>query len=549
MRMLRFSLLALVLVISLTIVACAQSTPTPQQTATSQPTTTAAKTSGASPTQVAATPTPQYGGIYVPGSSVPVTLPITAEALAGMGIENWTSRAAYDTLLRLDEKGNLAPFLATDWKIDAPNNTITLTLRKGVKFHDGTDFNAQAVKWSMDLRKTVYKSTVFAPVKSVDVLDDYTVRITLTQFDNTFLPALWFMPSYVSSPTNYEKLGKDKAEATNVGTGPFILKDLVTDDHATYVKNPNYWQPGKPYLDGINYRIIADPTTQELMFRKGEVDIPPIDADIQQRLKDTGQYKFVSSAGLPPPPFWALTPDASNADSPWSNLKVRLAADYAIDKEAIAKKLGGPDAFAQYQWAPVGTAAYLPDLPPRKYDPVKAKQLLAEAGYPNGFKTTLNQGATIQYVRDMELAVLDYWHAVGIDATVNQMTLAVFMDKSRNGWKNGVLDNAPRIVPDFLAGTYGQFSTTSTMSVSMLRPPELEQLMLKAKQTPDLAERDRLAQQVNKYVTDNALTIQIYSGGGIGGSLYQTNIQGVGGSLNYWGPSTLWGPADIWKSK
>jgi peptide/nickel transport system substrate-binding protein len=380
------------------------------------------------------------------------------------------------------------------------------------------------------------------------VIDDYTVRFNLTVFENTFLPILWFMPSYVSSPTNWDKLGKTKAELSAVGTGPFILTDLVTDDHATYVRNPNYWQPGKPYLDGFNYRVIADPTTQELLFRNGQVDIPPIDADIQQRMKDLGIFQFFPS-DLPPPTFWALTPDAGNPSSPWANLKVRLAADYAINKEAISMKLGGPTASPQYQWAPPGTYGYIPDYPSRKYDPAKAKQLLAEAGYPNGFKTTAFVGSTISYVRDMELAVHEYWRQIGIDVAYNQMTLPTFLDKSKNGWTNGIMDGAPRIVPDWLIGTYGTFSPTATTSmVSMLRPPELEQMMLQAKRTPDMAVRDKLAKDINRYVTDNCLTIQVYSGGGIGGTLYQKNVHGVGPD-NYWGPSKLWGPADYWKSK
>jgi peptide/nickel transport system substrate-binding protein len=492
--------------------------------------------------------TPQYGGIYRYGSSVPIVRVIT-ESAPGMGIENAFDRTAYDTLLRLDENGDLAPYLATDWNIDTTNNTITLKLRQDVKFHDGTDFNAEAVKFSWGLRKDEYNNTVFNTVDSIDVVDDYTVRINLKQFDNTFLPALWFIPSQVSSPTNWQTLGKDKAELTMVGTGPFKLTEYDPDVGFTFERNDNYWQPGKPYLDGFVYKVIADPTTQELLFRNGEVDVPPIDADIQQRLKDTGQYQFVPAAAAPP--FWELVPDSANPDSPWANLKVREAAEYAIDKETIAKNLGGPSAVAQYQWGPVGTYAYLPDLPARKYDPEKAKQLLAEAGYPNGFKTTAYVGATIQYVRDMELAVHEYWRKVGIDIEYVQLTLPTFLEKSRTGWDNGVMDGAPRIVPDWLSAAKGSWTTASKTATtfSKARSPELDDLIMRAISTPDMAERNRLSQQINKYISDNCLSIQIYTGGGIGGSLYQNNVHNVGGNLNYWGPSVYWGNADVWKSK
>ncbi len=550
MRVLKSSLLVSVLILALVLVACAQqagtSVPASAPPSATTKATTAASSSPATPT----TPTPQYGGVYTYGASTQI-INVLREGVGGMGIETAYDRTTHDTLLRLDEKGNLAPYLATAWNIDAQNNAITLTLRKGVKFHDGTDFNAQAVKWSFDLRKTEYKSSAFVSVKSIDVVDDYTVRINLTAFDNTFLPVLWFSPSQVSSPTDYQKLGKDKAAFTMVGTGPFIMTEFNKDVGFTFKRNPNYWQPGKPYLDTFIYKTIADPTTQELLFRKGEIDNPPIDSDIQQRLKDTGQFQYVPNTGLPTPTFWELVPDSANADSPWSKLKVREAAEYAIDKEAIAKKLGGPGAIAQYQWGPIGTYAYIPDLPARKYDPVKAKQLLAEAGYPNGFKTTAFMGTSIPYVRDMELTIHDYWRSVGIDVAVNQLTTATFVEKSKSGWTNGVMDSPPRIVPDWLAAAWSTWSTASKTATrsSAIRTPELDDLLIKAKSTADLAERNRLSQQINKYISDNCLSIQIYTGGGIEGSLWSTKLRNVGGSNNYWGPSTYWGVADVWKTK
>jgi peptide/nickel transport system substrate-binding protein len=555
MKTLRILPLLLVLLITLALVACAQSETSATPAGSSPPASSTVKTTAAVSTAPAATTvTPQYGGTYIFGSSVPFTT-VLRESVSGLGIETFYDRTAHDTLLRLDEKGNLAPYLATDWKIDAPNKIITLTLRKGVKFHDGTDFNAQAVKWSFETRKAGLAQTAVAPnsafssMKSIEALDDYTVRLNLDYFDNTFLPVLWYIPSEISSPTDYQKLGKDKAKLTLVGTGPFKLVEYNTDIGLTFERNTNYWQPGKPYLDRYVYKVIANSTTQELLFRKGEIDTPPLDADIQQRLKDTGQFKFVPSDTVAT--FWELVPDSANADSPWANKKVREAAEYAIDKEAIAAKLGGPTAVPQYQWGPIGTYAYIPDLPARKYDPAKAKALLAEAGYPNGFKTTAYVGTTQQFVRDMELSVYEYWRKVGIDTAYNQLTLATLQEKSRSGWSNGVMDSSPRIVPDWLSGAWGNYSTAAAAQTkaSMFRSPDLDALMMKAKSTADMAERDRLAKEVNRFISENAMSIQIYSGGGIGGNLYQKNVQNVGGGINVWGASQYWGNVDVWKSK
>jgi ABC-type transport system substrate-binding protein len=151
----------------------------------------------------------------------------------------------------------------------------------------------------------------------------------------------------------------------------------------------------------------------------------------------------------------------------------------------------------------------------------------------------------------MELAVHQYWREVGIDVTYNQLTTATFVEKSKSGWSNGIMDSPPRIVPDWLAAAWSSWSTASKTATrfSALRTPELDALMMKAKSTADLADRNRLAQQINRYISDNCLSIQLYSGGGISGSLWGTDLRNVGGSSNYWGPSINWGIADIWKAK
>ena len=220
--------------------------------------------------QQAPTPTapsgPRYGGIlkvsiYMDGVSIgypPKCIRIFGMAQASPAIE---------TLFRHDNTGKLTPWLATGIKSNATAKTTILTLRKGVKFHDGTNFNAEAVKWNLD-RHLAEKTAAVQKIKSIDVIDDYTVRINLSEWDSTFEGTLAMNTGMMISPTAYEKNGQEWCEKNPVGTGPFEFVSWEKDVRTIYKKFPGYWQKGKPYVDGIEWYIIADHLTRENEFKK-----------------------------------------------------------------------------------------------------------------------------------------------------------------------------------------------------------------------------------------------------------------------------------------
>ncbi|MCJ7782861.1 MAG: ABC transporter substrate-binding protein, partial [Desulfobacterales bacterium] len=215
---------------------------------------------------------PQYGGILKIVDDYRITfLGYPQKMTAG-----WVMRAAapaIETLLRIDEQGRSIPWLATSYKTDPNAATITLALRKGIKFHDGTDFNAEAVKWNLDqaISEKQFGSVI---MKSVDVVDPNTVRINLKQWDNTVLGMLSY--SYIAmmiSPTAFKKNGEEWCANNPVGTGPFRFVSWEKDLKITYKKFEGYWQKGKPYLDGIEVHYIADKTVAGLGFRKDETHL------------------------------------------------------------------------------------------------------------------------------------------------------------------------------------------------------------------------------------------------------------------------------------
>ncbi|MBI4296846.1 MAG: hypothetical protein HY667_06995 [Chloroflexi bacterium] len=519
----------------LLLAACARPEQTPTPT-TPSPTGTGTPTPKASPTPTP-TPTgaPQYGGILrVASQNAPRSLIPEINT-----IKNWFMQPTYDTLLRLDEKGDLGPNLATDWKLSADNKSLTLTLRKGVKFHNGTDFNAEAVKWAIQTKQAA-KLGDYPGVESVDVIDDYTVRLNLSVFQNTLFSSLWYLAGLMHSPTAYQKDGRDRAQFNPVGTGPFKFVRYDSSALVKWERFDGYWQKGKPYLDGFEQLIIADPTTRELALRKGEIHAAEaLTAKVVSQLEEEG-WPIIKA---PAETYNVFVPDSANADSPFANKKVREAVEHAIDRAAVAKALGYGLQEGLTQMTPSGTYAYVPDIKGREYNPVKAKQLRAEAGYPYGFKTTL---LTRDTLAEALVAAQGFLREVGIEATVDVADAGRFVTLTQQGWKNMLVYRAFRVPPDWLQFAYTYVSPKTLESKSMLRPAGFEDLLQTALLAPDMASKKTASQAVIKTIYDEAMVVPLWAS--LSTLPYAKNVNNIGYYVP-WGQNKLWGPSDVWLSK
>jgi peptide/nickel transport system substrate-binding protein len=324
-----------------------------------------------------------------------------------------------ERLNQWDEKGNPIPVLAENWKGDPVNKTITWYLRKGVKFHDGTDWDAEACRWNLQLQIDT-KSLPDGPyVKSLEVIDKYTIKMYLTEYTRLLTQENYGWAMMVS-PTAFNKAGggdieksKEWARKNSVGTGPFKVVDFKRDAFIKYERNDNYWRKGMPYLDGMELRFIPDPMTASAMMEAKEADAWH-DVAFVRNVLDLEQkgFKVVWGPGM----FWAILPNSNDPKSPFANKKVREAIEYALDRPAIAKMVGYGKYEPLHQIAPSKWPGYVPGYNPRPYNPDKAKKLLAEAGYPNGFKTAM---LATEWMRDGATAIKSYLEAVGIDARLD----------------------------------------------------------------------------------------------------------------------------------
>ena len=221
-------------------------------------------------------------------------------------------------------------------------------------------------------------------VKSIEVVDPYTVRLHLTEYNNMLIHGLGWVFMW-SKPALTTK-SPDWLRANPVGTGPFKLAEWRRDDHIKWERNKDYWQKGRPYLDGIEIRYVPDPVTASEMMQTKQADMwtnAPVkdQADLEKK----GFVRNFGYAGLPPTIFFNTT----DPNKPTGKLKVREAIEYALDKAAMAKALGFGYAVTPEDDGARRRVGIRPGYKGRTYDPQKAKQLLSEAGYPNGLKLKL----------------------------------------------------------------------------------------------------------------------------------------------------------------
>ncbi len=548
--------LAIILILAFIVTGCGTSSPTPSAT-------TPAKTSApAATTAVATTPAATTPAATKPASSPTVALPTAS-------ISPTASSSKYGGVLRLIESsapgtpigypaesggggnqyslqpmtkeqlgGTFTPCLATSYDInpDPKNPSITLHLRKGVKFHDGTEFNAKAMKWNMDkVAAAGMNKSSTDTWKSTEILDDYTFRFNLTNWSNAHVRMMASGVVFVVSPTAFEKNGIDWMRWNMVGTGPLLQKEFKRDVSLTYTRNPNYWEEGKPYLDGLEQLFVADSLTRLALFKSGGADILNMadDGRTANEMKAAGFNILTFQSGVT-----ALVPDSANADSPWSNIKVRMAAEYAIDKESIVSGLGFGYWKTAYQLNTADNMAFVPDLPGRKYDVAKAKSLLAEAGYPNGFKTRIISQNTFN--RDVVVALQSYLSKVGIQADLELPTSAKYLEYQLGDYKNALflitLQQWTNSNTQF--GTY--WGTPSTYFKSVSKPQGWSEVLLASKVTKD---PDQAAiQKMEKMTYDDAMAGPLYSSATIWAVTSKTQDSGLGtrGNAAWWEPQNAW---------
>lgn len=407
--------------------------------------------------------------------------------------------SVFDRLIDFDPKTMvLRPGLATEWKVTgADKRTFEMKLRRNVKFHDGTDFNAFAVKYNMERLQKAKILNDLDNVESIEVVDPFTITLRLKQENSSMPIMLSDRAGMMVSPAAVEKLGKDFARSP-VGTGAFVFKNWISGQAVILEKNKEYWNGAAVKLSGIQFRFIPNATSLASAILSGQIDfayqIDPKNLDVIQknpRLRiskepTTRYYQISWNPSFPP----------------LDNVKVRQAISMSLDRKVLADAILGPGMS--------GGAALMP-LPPEswaytkslegsvKYDPARAKKLLAEAGFPNGVTIKLcATNSVLGYGSDITDIEREQMKPAGITLEVefrqgSACNQAFNVQKNVMAYQVGFSGR-----PDPYLTFEGNFSSTGLFNTSKTKYPGVDEVLGKIAKTYDRKAQKPLYDQLNK---------------------------------------------------
>lgn len=298
------------------------------------------------------------------------------------------AKSFYQGLFGFDRNMKMVPVLAEGYQASKDGLVYTVKLKKGIKFQDGTDFNAEAVKVNFD-RVTnpdnhLKRFVLYKNIARTEVVDPYTVRFTLHEPFSPFINSLAHPSGVIISPAALKQYGSKGIAQHPVGTGPFKFVEWKPSDYLKVAKWDGYWRKGYPKVDSITWRPVVDNNSRAAMMQTGEAHFTyPVPYEQAGVLKSRPNLQLVAA-----PSIVHRYVSMNTLQKPFDNPKVRQAINYAINKQALAKVAFSGYAIPAEGVVPKGVE-YAVKLGPWPYDPAKARQLLKEAGYPNGFETTL----------------------------------------------------------------------------------------------------------------------------------------------------------------
>jgi len=421
----------------------------------------------------------------------------------------------FDALVNIDADGKLVPGLATSWRaVDA--TTWEFTLRKGVKFHDGSDFTAQDVIFSLDRPAALSNSpgpfTAYTKqIVAKKIVDPYTVRLTTAAPYGPMaldVSAIFIVSKKAAEKASTDDFNNGKAL---IGTGPYKFVSFKRGDRIEVVRNDAYWG-GKSDWDKVTFRIIANSAPRLAALLSGDVDaienVPTADLS---RLKRNDKFKFEQKISWRTI-FWHLDQQSGPskyvtdkagkplAKNPLSDPRVRQAISMSINRKAMVDRTMEGLAVPASNIVAPGLVGYNDALKVDAYDPEGAKKLLSEAGYPNGFALTIH-GPNDRYINDEQVVqtVAQFLNRIGIQTKVQTLPLSVYFGRARTGEFSMALLGWGTLAGDFglrtLVGTPNPTTGWGTWNWGKYSNPAVDKLIVSSLGSVDQAKRDDFAKE------------------------------------------------------
>jgi len=419
--------------------------------------------------------------------------PMLDPHLSTAKVDRQVFQSLYDTLVEVDNNMNLVPGLAKDWTIENDGTRYVFKLRENVKFHDGTKFNAQAVKFNFERMRDDKlgspRKSELSLIENIEIVSDYKIAVELSKPFTPFLASLADRAGMMISPTAVKELGEDFANQP-VGTGPFQFVAREVQDKIELEKFDNYWKEGLPYLEKLTYKPYPDGNVRIVNLTDGDLDmigeVPPKDL---RKLKSDSGIKVSMVSGLGFQGIWV-----NKGQMPLKDNRLAQALNKSIDKEAVVKVVFGEAAIPADSPFPPGTSMHNEEREIEKVDPVGAKKLLNEAGKPDGYKLTMmvapNPTAkqTAQLIQSMA-------SNVGIDIELELLEFGTLLDRLTAGnYQAALLGWSGRLDPD--GNTYRFFHSEGGLNDSNYNNEKVDDILDETRVVTDPEKRKELFQNL-----------------------------------------------------
>jgi len=468
-----------------------------------------------------------------------ITIGQSADLFISLDPQHTMDNASYsiqkpmlEGLIGFNEKMEQIPQLAEKWDASPDARVYTFYLRKGVKFHDGTPFNAAAVKDNFDRVRNpdnkLLRYTLYKVISQMDVLDEYTVRFTLSEPFGAMIATFAHPAGAISSPTAVKNEGKDYGTKP-VGTGPYKFAEWVPNDHITLVKNSDYWdRANAAKVDKLIIKSMPEDGSRLAMLQKGEAQfINPVPYAMAEVVQQDKSLSLVESESV-----YTSWVAINIQKQPFNDVRVRQALNHAIDKEAIIKALlRGHAKLADSPLAP-RVWGYIP-VKTYPYDPAKAKALLAEAGYPNGLpKKVLLRGSAQTSRKEVMVALQGQLKQVGVDVEVLALSVPALRERLAPLAENrGELDFAG-FSPSTGDADWGLRPILTkdnwpptNYTIGFYTNPKVEEAIKAGLQTADPAKRKAAYAEAQRVIMDDCPWIFLWVEYLLGGS--RANVGGI----------------------
>ncbi len=486
---------------------------------------TTAPSGGATPVP-AATAGPARGGTVTIAFSEE---PNSMDAILGYNIAAWQSLMNLYRGLMIYEGDRAVPDMAADYPdISADGTVYTFTLRPGVRFHNGREVEAADFKYSLERCldpawgswANYYLLSIegaqdmidgnAAECSGIEVLDRYTLRFRLTAPDMTFLNVLALPNNWVVPKEEVERWGEEFG-LHPVGTGPFIFQEYTPGEKAVFVRNPDFFHAGQPYIDQVIMYFGVEPSTALMRLERGDLDILFGDmipaADFPRLVGDSKYQDWFFRE----PSMYTWWIGVNNAKPPLDNVAFRQALNLAIDREKIARLMAGKGV-ALWTIYPATCPGYDPSYRPYSYDPAAARAKMAQAGVAEGLELELLIVADDPQEATMAQSIQQDLGQIGIRLSIKQVADTVAYDLMYAGDTELFLNSWYMIQPDAADLINNLYMTGAGSNYDFYSNPRVDELAMQALGEQDRSTRLQLYQQIERLLMDDAVHVPLING-------------------------------------